>query len=78
MIHDGSYYDLPPNCKLLQDVIVGKKMSFTQGNIFKAAYRWETKGLEYNLMKIIWFAQDELDRLYAEQEGNPRSDIEIP
>lgn len=65
----SAYYDLPPNCQTLQDVIVGKGMSYTRGNIFKAAYRWDVKGLEYNLRKIKWFAEDALARLYAEEKG---------
>ena len=59
----SDYYDLPPNCKTLQDVIEGKGMSYTQGNILKAAYRWDVKGLAYNLEKIRWFASDKLRRL---------------
>lgn len=69
----SSYYELPPDCDTLQDIIVKQEMSFTQGNIFKAAYRWDKKpDLEYNLNKIIWFAQDALDRLYAQDPSNPR------
>lgn len=69
----ASYYELPQACKTLQDIIVKSGMDFTQGNIFKAAYRWDKKpDLEYNLNKIIWFAQDALDRLYAEHPDNPR------
>lgn len=48
-------------------------MSWNQANIFKAAYRWDKKpDLEYNLNKIIWFAQDELKRLYESDPNNPR------
>ena len=78
--HNGSYYDLPPDCKRLQDVIVAKDMNYTRGNIFKAAYRWDVKGVNdnprdnliYNLEKIKWFADDMLRRLYAEDPSNPR------
>ena len=50
-------------------------MSFSQGNIFKAAYRWGKKpDLAYNLNKIIWFAEYELKRLYASDPENPRYD----
>ena len=67
----SSYYELPPDCQTLQDIIVAKDMSFTRGNIFKAAYRWDAKpSLQYNLEKIIWFAQDALNRIYAEQKRN--------
>lgn len=38
-------------------------MSFTRGNIFKAAYRWDIKpNLLYNLRKMMWFAIDEYKR----------------
>ncbi len=63
----SDYYELPRNCQGLTDVIVKKDMGYSQGNIFKATYRWDKKpDLEYNLRKIIWFAQYELDRLYAD------------
>lgn len=64
----SAYYDLPPNCQTLQDIIVKQGMDFTRGNIFKAVYRWDVKpGLEYNLRKIQWFVDDALQRLYAEE-----------
>ena len=71
MSHDGPYYDFPPDCKGVQDVIVKKNMCYTRGNIFKAAFRWDTKGvsenpnenIRYNLEKIRWFAEDALRRL---------------
>ena len=69
----SSYYELPPDCDTLQDIIVKQGMGFTQGNIFKAAYRWEKKpDLEYNLNKIVWFAEDALRRLYEQDPSNPR------
>ncbi|MAN62770.1 MAG: hypothetical protein CMI60_12585 [Parvibaculum sp.] len=69
----SSYYQIPPDCKTLQDIIVKQGMDFTQGNIFKAAYRWDKKpNLEYNLNKIIWFAEDALRRLYESDSNNPR------
>ena len=65
----SDYYELPLDCSMLQDVIWKKQMGFTQGNIFKAAYRWDTKpDLTYNLEKIKWFAEDALRRIYAEQK----------
>jgi len=73
----SSYYELPPDCKQLQDIISKKDMGFSQGNIFKAAYRWDQKpDLTYNLRKILWFAQYELDRLYANDPENPRHESE--
>ena len=69
----ASYYELPADCYTLQDIIVKQQMDFTQGNIFKAVYRWEKKpDLAYNLQKIMWFAQDALDRLYEKDPNNPR------
>jgi len=37
---DASYYEIPPNCTRLYDIIVAKNMQWDQGNIVKAAYRW--------------------------------------
>lgn len=61
----SSYYELPEGAKELQDLIEHRDMNFAQGNIFKAVYRLGKKGndLEYDLNKIIWFAQRELDRI---------------
>ena len=78
--HNGSYYDLPPDCKTLQDVIFKKDMQWNLANILKAAYRGAEKGvgddpienLKYNLEKAVWFANDYLDRLYAIDPNNPR------
>lgn len=61
-----SYYQIPPESKELQDLIEHKDMSFSVGNIFKAAYRLgEKKGQakSSDLNKIIWFATRELKRL---------------
>ena len=67
----ASYYELPPNCTKLQDLLYG--MTFKQGNIFKAAYRWDKNpDLVYNLEKMIFYAQDELNRIYASDPENPR------
>ena len=69
---DSSYYEFPPNCARVQDLIIKKGMCWNQANILKSVYRWDHKpDLEYNLRKIIWFATDELDRLY-ERERPPR------
>jgi len=71
----SSYYELPHDCQTLQDIIVKQEMDFTQGNIFKAAYRWDKKpDLSYNLRKIIWFAEDALRRMHESDPNNPRSD----
>ena len=79
-VHTGGssdYYTLPTNCHELLDIIVKKDMGFLQGEIFKAAYRWDVKpDLEYNLRKLIYFAEYELKRLYKTYPGNPRADDE--
>ena len=57
------YYKIPAGAKDLQDLIEYKNMNFAQGNIFKAIYRIKDKGnLKYDLNKIIWFAERELNR----------------
>ena len=62
---NASYYELPKGCERVQDLIMEMGMSWNQGNILKSCIRWDKKpDLEYNLRKIIFFAQDELDRLY--------------
>jgi len=69
----SSYYELPPNCEQLLDIIVAKDMRFIQGEIFKAIYRWDAKpDLEYNLRKIKYFSDYLLKRLYASDPENPR------
>lgn len=60
------YYKLPEGATDLQDLIEHKRMSFTRGNIFKATYRLGEKDAateEYDLNKIIWFAQRRLAEL---------------
>lgn len=67
------YYELPENAKELQDLIEFKNMNFAIGNIFKAAYRLgDKKGTskEYDLNKIIFFAERELYRLKVSGETN--------
>lgn len=60
------YYTLPKWATELRHLIAFKKMSFNVGNIFKAAYRLGEKSgtdLRYDLNKIIFFAQSELEEL---------------
>ena len=60
----SDYYKLPEGATELQDIIEAKNMNFAVGNIFKAAYRLGTKeGTTdlYDLEKILWFAQRELE-----------------
>lgn len=83
--HNGSYYDLPPDCKTLQDVLFKRNMQWNLANILKAAYRGESKGVSddpvenliYNLEKIKWFADDYLSRLYEQVDPRGgRNDVE--
>lgn len=63
---DGQYYKLPGSARELQDLIEYKNMNFNVGNIFKAAYRLGDKpgvSKRYDLEKILFYAQRELDRL---------------
>jgi len=63
----SDYYQLPDNATELQDLIEYKEMNFALGNIFKACYRCgSTKTPIYDLEKILWFAERELERLHPE------------
>lgn len=62
----SSYYELPENAEELGDLINYRDMNFNIGNIFKACYRMGLKsgnGPEYDLNKIIFFAEMEKKRL---------------
>jgi hypothetical protein len=62
----SSYYLIPEGAKELMDLIEFRNMGFSIGNIFKACYRLGSKDgttRAYDLRKIIYFAQRELDRL---------------
>lgn len=66
------YYKLPPWATELRHLMQHKNMNFDVGNIFKASYRLgEKAGIdhEYDLMKIIFFAQSELERVRREKNG---------
>ncbi len=69
----SDYYKLPEYATELKHLISHKKMNFNVGNIFKAAYRLgekEGNDLRYDLKKILFFAQSELDELdRIENEG---------
>lgn len=64
-----SQYAFPRGARELQDLIEYREMNFAQGNIFKAVYRMGVKHdtAEYDLRKIIWFAERELKRLGFER-----------
>ena len=56
----SNYYKIPKGATELNDLIEHKQMSFALGNIFKACYRLGDKegtNLQYDLNKIIYFAQ---------------------
>lgn len=62
------YYQIDPKWKQAQDIIEARDMNFSQGNILKSAFCFNTKrhsGTSYvrELNKIIWFCQRELERL---------------
>lgn len=62
------YYQINPSWKQAQDIIESRNMNFSQGNILKSAFCFNTprhSGTSYEreLNKIIWFAKRELKRL---------------
>lgn len=64
----SGYYDFPPGCNTLNDLIEFRKMSFAEGNIFKAVFRLGQKNgvdAEYDLRKILYYAT----RLLNEKQG---------
>lgn len=66
---DTDYYKTPEGNNTLQDLIEYKDMGFSQGNIFKAAYRLRDQthsSQERELNKIIWFA----NRMLTQLKGN--------
>lgn len=69
---NANYYQLPEDAVEMQDLIEHRGMNFAQGNMFKAMYRLgEKEGttMQYDLNKIIWYAERELRRLEREQNG---------
>lgn len=71
---DGSstdYYKIPVGSTDLIDLIEFKNMNFAIGNIFKACFRLGEKAdtdRAYDLRKILFFAQRELDRITHDTE----------
>lgn len=66
------YYKLPAGATELNDLIEAKNMPFWRGNIFKAAYRLGEKDVateEYDLNKIIYFANRRLAMIRKEKEN---------
>ena len=57
-------YGIPDGATELQDLIEHRDMNFAIGNVFKACYRMGIKNkAEYDLNKIIYFANRELKRI---------------
>lgn len=69
----SDYYELPDGATEMQDLIEHREMNFAMGNVFKACYRYghkENTTQEYDLNKIIWYAQRELNRIRKCQPEN--------
>jgi len=67
-----SYYDLPPGARDIGDLIEHRSMPYGIANIFKACYRIGRKAGnddEYDLNKIIYFAQRELEYVKSRREA---------
>lgn len=63
---ETDYYALPKVAKTLNDLIDFKEMGWNIANIFKACYRFGAKDTAtkvYDLNKIIYYANRELNRL---------------
>jgi hypothetical protein len=66
---DGStaeYYELPPRCRELQDLIAYRDMNAQMGEIFRANYRYgkvSHSDKMRDIKKIIFYAKAELKRL---------------
>ena len=68
----STYYNLPPNARDVDDLIEHKDMNYRIANIFKACYRYgEKAGTSqlYDLKKIMFFAQREVERLERTEES---------
>ena len=62
----SKYYELPPGAKEIQDLIEYRKMDFSTGCVFKAAYRMGFKNGTtelYDWEKIAWFAARKIKEL---------------
>ena len=72
------YYAIPEGATTLADLIEAKNMNFAVGNIFKACYRLGEKGEDtvvYDLNKIVYYAQRELNRINKGKATHPSSVI---
>lgn len=71
----SEYYDFPEGATTLNDLIEFRRMDFAQGNIFKAAFRMGCKdgiSLEYDLRKIIYYAQRKLAQIEKDKTNGTR------
>ena len=67
----ASYYELPADCKELQDLISYKNMNAQMGEIFRETYRYgqaSHSDLERGVRKILFYANAELKRLLKTEE----------
>jgi hypothetical protein len=68
-VSDGStasYYELPTDCRELQDLISAKNMNAQIGEIFRACYRYGQVAHSpeiRDIKKILFYANAELKRL---------------
>lgn len=65
------YYDIPKGAVTLNDLIDHKEMSWNVANIFKACYRLDEKpgvDKEYDLNKIVYYANRELAKLRSKSK----------
>lgn len=69
----ASYYQLPPGCSELQDLISHRDMNAQIGEIFRACYRYGKASHSDRLRdakKILFYAQAEIKRL---ENGNGKT-----
>jgi hypothetical protein len=62
----ASYYELPPRCRELQDLIAYRDMNAQMGEIFRATFRYGKVSHSdkiRDIKKIMFYAKAELKRL---------------
>lgn len=70
------YYNIPKWAEDIGDLIHYKQMGFNVGNIFKACFRLDDKegtDRRYDLNKMIFFAQRELEYLDGRGKGTTQN-----
>ena len=71
----ASYYELPPGCAELQDLISHRNMNAQDGEIFRAIYRKGRASHSDELRdakKVLFYAEAEVDRLERLQKATIR------